>query len=397
MGKHSNSLNASPAKNHRWAVPIITFTIRLRRICQFVGTLAGIAGCLLVNQSIPVWAQPNLSALSFEKRLEAPIEVTWANAPLRRSLLRLAASQAIPIFLDRRLDPNQTLDIQLRAPSLRLGLQELAQQYGWQMSEVGNLVYLGPPPTVGKISTIAEINRRRLKNLSRSKRRGWQVVRSRSWPKLTEPRQLLEKWVSETGVELHGVDKVPHDLWDQGSLPAAALLDQMTVLLAGFDLAVSLNQDGTARLVKIPMKVTIKNQYRFNPSQRNRWQELQRLVDPNSLEVSGRQLVVNATIEDHRKIKRWLSGRRTTTANQASVQRRYTLAVENQPLDAVLRSLCQQLGLRLNLEKVPAAERAQLISFRVQNATEAELLTSTVSQAGLTYRRVGDQLQITQP
>ncbi|MDG2382411.1 MAG: hypothetical protein P8N76_12140 [Pirellulaceae bacterium] len=344
-----------------------------------------------------MWAQTKTSAIAFEKRLEAPVEVTWANAPLRRSLLRLAESQAITIFLDRRLDPNQPLDIRIHASSLRLGLEELANQYDWQVSELGKVVYLGPRPTAGKISTLAEINRGRLKKLKPTQRRGWQMARSRSWSKLTEPRRLLEQWVSRAGVELLGVNRVPHDLWDQGSLPAATLLDQITILLAGFDLSVSLNRDGSGRIVKIPSEVAVEHPYRLTPSQRNRLQELQELVGLESLELNGMQLLVNGTTEAHRKIKRWLSGQRSATADQALVQRRYSLTVENQPLEGVLRSLCQQLGFRLNLEGIPQEKRGQLISFRVQNATESELLTSTVSPAGLSYRREGDQLRITQP
>ena len=65
-----------------------------------------------------------------ERRSKGQVTATWQRQALGKALTRLAASQEIPLWLDRRVDPQQTIDSQFTDFSVEKVLDELAKKKG---------------------------------------------------------------------------------------------------------------------------------------------------------------------------------------------------------------------------------------------------------------------------
>ena len=51
-----------------------------------------------------------------------------------------------------------------------------------------------------------------------------------AWDELAEPRTLLAALARENGLEIEGLDRVPHDLWPAADWPPMSLVDRLTLI-----------------------------------------------------------------------------------------------------------------------------------------------------------------------
>src|SRR5579872_7122808 len=63
----------------------------------------------------------------FSAAIERPIAGTWKGVSLRSILRRLSREREVSILLDRRVDPDQVIDIDTGERSLRSAIDEIAQ------------------------------------------------------------------------------------------------------------------------------------------------------------------------------------------------------------------------------------------------------------------------------
>ncbi|MFL2866028.1 MAG: hypothetical protein ACJZ8Y_12520 [Pirellulaceae bacterium] len=97
-----------------------------------------------------------LSGAQFDARLKAPITSTWKQ-PLRDVIRSLRNNFGICIFTDRRIDPEQSIELQVEALSLEQTLRRLALMAKADLSFIRNVIYLGPQETTNLLATVAEI------------------------------------------------------------------------------------------------------------------------------------------------------------------------------------------------------------------------------------------------
>jgi hypothetical protein len=331
------------------------------------------------------------SEREFLQRLQQPVQIRWSRAPLRSTVERLSRTQGLAIFLDRRLDPQQPLELRVSTSSLGGALKQLAKSRGAGVSLLPPVVYLGPPSTTDKLATVWELNRQRVQRLDRSVRLRWQTAVATSWPSLSEPRQLVTDWTRQRGVILSGVERIPHDLWAAQQLPPLDLLHRLTIVLAGFDLSVSVDSAGRASVVRMPEQAALTRSYVLSDAQWARWPEWSDSLTGIDTQRTANRLTLTGRAEDHRQVAGWLQGAATvpTTVEGA---KRYTLTVRNQPREQLLKTLASQLGLELQWKGVGEVDKSQLVSLKLQNATLDELLRAVVNDAGLSYRLVAKSL-----
>jgi len=397
MRKNNNILPVHSPQNLRSIVTIVGdgvalgWWIRLASMACLCGLGISLAAVAQERR------QERRQVRPFQRQLSLPLQVTWENAPLKTSLLRLAEVHNVNIFVDRRVDPSLPLNINLDAPTLRQGMSALAEQLGLQVSLIGDVIYLGPRPSTAKLATLLDINRERMRKMSTERRRAWRKPVPSAWPRLAEPATLASSWSDELSIPIHDLHRIPHDLWAAGELPAMGLLERLTILLAGFDLTVRLESDGSARIVKIPAAVSIEKSYSLTDAQADRLGEIRERIGDAAFSVQGRRMKVVATSEQHAAIQQWMRG--DTGLNSPAIQgeKRYTLSVENQPVAGVLKALCQRMQLQLDLSRLSQDQAAELISLNVKNVTRDALLQETVARAGLRYRMEGRRLVILPP
>jgi hypothetical protein len=65
---------------------------------------------------------------ALRKQLDASVGVTWPERPLRDGLTSLSRNTGVCIFLDRRIDPDQTVELTVRDESVQRVLEQLPKR-----------------------------------------------------------------------------------------------------------------------------------------------------------------------------------------------------------------------------------------------------------------------------
>ena len=286
------------------------------------------------------------------------ITATWRGQSLEVVLERLANSRQTTIWLDRRVDPQQPVTLELAQVSFAQALSSVAEHQSLRATQVGGIYYVGPEKTARGLAALGSRARDALANAPSDQKQRWLNAESWSWPRLSRPRALLRESLTQAGIELRDAELVPHDLWAERQLPPLPLVDRVVLLLAGFDLTCDISADGSTcrvRVIDFPL-----------PEQGT-------LLEDRPPTTTG-----------------------TSHAKQPALERqRFSLRLKNQPVQPVLRQLAAQLQLRLTWDDaLEESARKTLISCQVEEATLDELLWAILSPAGLEFARTGNEVRI---
>lgn len=358
-----------------------------------LGLMLGAAGAVgAVEEPVP-WK----TGLALRRQLELPAGVAWSGQTLRQGLTSLSRAYGVAIFLDRRLDPDRTLDLRLRDRPLQEILQEVARHASGDLAQVAHVLYVGPPEAARRVATLAALRRQEVASLPADLRRSLTASQPLEWPELAQPGELVQELVRQAGLRLEHADLVPLDLWPAGSLPPLAWTDRLTLILVGFDLTFVV--EGTTRtvtLVPVPDVPQITKSYAVRGSAATLAVQLRRLFPEASLEPQGGRLTVTGRWEDHERIERVLSGETITRRDKppAVSGKLYSLTVSQEPAGRVVRTVADALGKKLRYDEAVGQRLTQRIDLKLQNATLDYLLESTLAPLGLTWRVNGDALEI---
>lgn len=311
-----------------------------------------VAAPLLGAAANPAWRV----GTDLSERLGEPVDVNWSGAPLRAALYGLGRSKEVAILLDRRVDPDQRLDVVLHDLSLGAALAQIASRQNAGVSRTGTVVYIGPPASAARLRPLAELRRREALALPRPLRDRLLAERPLGWHDLAEPRQLLAGLASEAGLQPAGLEQLPHDLWAAADLPAMPLVERITLVANQFDLTFVIDQrQRVLRLVPVPAGLI--------PDRPDR------------------------ALETRRPAPR-----------PADEEKRFTLRQAKGQLSDLLPKLARMLGVELRIDQA-ALDRAgivldQAVTLSVEDATADELFAKLLEPAGCTFRREGHTLVV---
>jgi hypothetical protein len=290
--------------------------------------------------------------------LRRSVAIHWQRVPLGDALLRLERAFDATIFRDRRVDPNARVSLDIQASSIHEVLMPVAAQHALGVAALRGLVYLGPPAPAEQLPAVAEARLQDVARLPGRQRAALLRQRRLMWPRLTEPRRLITSLLEEGGWQVHGTDRIAHDLWPAGELPEMALAEQLTVLLVGFDLTFEIRANERAIAV-----VPLEGREPIRPS------------------AAAPVQAAPPPAQRPRKTKQV-----------------YTLRVEQQPVGVVLRELTKRLNWAIEIddEAIRGAGRSleTRVSFTVDDAEQDELLEALLRPAGLDFRREGARIKI---
>jgi hypothetical protein len=331
---------------------------------------------------------------ALRKQLEASVSLAWSERPLRDGLVSLSHATGVCVFLDRRIDPTQEVELSADEPLERL-LESLATKIDAKSAVIGPVVYLGPRQTAGKLSTLAALRHKDAAALPVSIRSRLLKAEAWKWDELTEPKILLEGLAAKGGLTIANADLVPHDLWPAADLPAMAWVDRLTLLLAGFGLTFEFADGGQSiRLAPIPDEVLVEKTYTPRGEAGPVVAQLRRLVPDAKIHVEGRKLLIAASTDDHDKIQRLLSGQTVKTTNTKPGEKRYSMTVENQAAGAVVKTVANQLGKEMKYDPRLTQKLQTKVSFVVMDITLDELLKKTLAPLELGYKLDDSILEI---
>jgi len=346
------------------------------------------------------------------RQLAKSASITWQEVPLGTALERLAETQSLAIWRDRRIDPNMPITLTVADQPIADVFAALGQQAGAAAVPFAGVIYFGPQQTAEELATLAALARQPLAKAPAASRTRWLKPQAWSYPRLSEPRQLLIELSTSVGAKVKNEHSVPHDLWPARDLPAMAAIDRAVLLLAGFDLTCRVSKDGSQlQVTPIARPVAVTQEYRVPNSRSAAFSAAVAELSDAKSTGEGSRPTVTARVEDHERLRATLSGRPTgavaaaaamrTAGEKASgsplEDRRFTLTIENKPLAPVLNQLAAQLNLQLEWDAaIPdaAAGRNALVSCRVEKANLDGLLKALLKPAGLAFDRQESRVSI---
>ncbi len=336
------------------------------------------------------------TGLRFRQTLAQPIDaVSWKGKSLRGSLHRVTETQHIAILLDRRIDPDQTIEFSARGVPLERMLQQLAEKNSAAASRVDSVVYFGPPKTAELLATVVELRREQIAKLSPQRRAALLRAAPWQWKRLTDPRDLLAQLESEYDVRIVGKENMPHDLWPAKKLPPLDFAAKLSLVLAGFHVTFDLSPEGdAARLAPMPQQASLLRRYDAGGNAKSLATRLGAQYSDAKISNDGRQLVVDGRWEVHDAIARLLSGERVRTPPTDTGEKNYTLTVENKPVGGVIRALGNQLGKTVEFDVTVERRLTKDISINVKEVSLDELLTAVLSPAALKYEIEGETIRV---
>lgn len=339
--------------------------------------------------------------------LSRPVTATWRNQELGTIFDRLAATQDVSIWVDRRVNPQLEVNTQLANVSLEMALVKLATAHGLACSCANDVIYIGPPQAAEEFATCVQLGRDRAGSVPKNVRELWLAAEPTSWHRLTEPRNLIEAWLRERSITVRRSDLIPHDLLPAKQLPSMPLVDRMTLLLLGFDLSLEISPNGRAcQIVHLARPVKITRTYRLDDAQRRAWRAARDEFMTLDLQVQGKAIQLSARWEDHLRLAATLSGaksgrRRHQTDRHAATRQVFSLRLKNQPVGKVIEQIAAPLNMEVvwrDIQGDPGNHLEQpsnrRISCDLQNVDLDSLLEGVLTPAGLTYQLDAGQIRI---
>jgi len=351
---------------------------------------------------------PNLAS-----RLESRVSVVWQGQTLGNALARLNEAFQLDVWLDRRVDNRLEVELTARNQTGREVVSALADQHGLAVVSLDELAYVGPSDTAGDLRTLAAIARQTVSRMPPALKQRWLRKSSIRWRRLNEPRRLAVDLVESAGAELINPDAIPHDLWPERESASMPRVDQLVLLLFGFDLTCEFSPDGRQiRIAPIVRPIHLTNDYQASPRQINVVQSFLHQWPDAVMERKRGGVRLHAGWEEHQHVRRFLgldlqqperqvAGRSQPQRSGArnGGRRVFTLQLDDQPLGAVLDQLSAQLGITVewSAELDQTALRQRRVSCSVRNANSNHLLQAVLEAATLTYRRTDKGILVVAP
>jgi hypothetical protein len=286
--------------------------------------------------------------------------IHWQRVPLRDAIGRLRALFDDTVFVDRRIDPSMRVTLDIEAASAEEVVAAVAAGKKLGVARLGSLVYLGPASAANQLRSVSAAHSKEVARLPAEVRKSIIKKEPTTWPRLSEPRGLIEAAIEQRGWRLANAEVIPHDLWSAGELPDLSLVEQLTVLLIGFDRTFEVRPKERS-VVIVPLKPNVN------------------LAGP-STERKPPAPPAN------------------TARSERGVRHEYTLRVQEKPVGAVLHAIAKQLhwAIQIDEDSIRKAGKSldTRISFSVANADQEHLLEALCRPAGLDYRIEGEQVRI---
>ena len=373
-------------------------------ICLFA--LPASAEEAVLDRPVPERRTGNL----FAKTLETKISASWRNVELRTVLHRLADEHKTAVLLDRSINPNQELALDLNYQSLGEAFAAVAKEAAAEVSILGNTIYIGPAKRVAKLRTLEHLRAKEPiageDRLPPGRVLEFSRVNTVHWNDLDEPRGLIVGLGNRSDLKIANPEAIPHDLWAGATLPNATITEALSLILIQFDLTFAWNADmSEIRLVPVPKTVTVERGYipaDGPPKKASRavWerflrtaaQSLEEQFPGSSCRVDARRhrLVLSATLEQHEK----LAGAGRTKPEEPAEKfppirnRQFTLRIERIPASALMKKL-EESGIRFQYDPAQLAARNinldDPISMDVKKADADEFFKAICDPLGLKF------------
>ncbi len=352
-----------------------------------------------------------LKGSEFDKRLEewTSLSLIDEGEPVGGLVQRLADVRSVAILLDRRLDPSRSVSLEPPvAGALSEVVKQIAADQGAIVETVGSTVLIIPEDRARRLRTLIALREAEVRDRAAREQgaasRTWLGLLERTqfeWPLLAEPREMVTQLAGQIDRTIINPEAIPHDLWRAGLLADATAVEILSLILFQFDLTFAWTDNGEIEIVPAPERAALTESYSLPSAQleaiQERFAKEFPAADWNAR--GSRRIEVTGPMELHDAIREWRtgSGGKNASTRVGWKQRRFTLRVQQNPLDEVLKYL-QQAGIPLefDLEKLKeqGVDTSQRISFDIKEADADELAKALCGPQRIPYKVTDGGIQI---
>lgn len=293
------------------------------------------------------------------------VSASWTGVPLGKVATRLTSIAGRPVVVDRRVDPDTLVTLDLRRVPLEEALAEVCRAAGTGCAVLGDTIQFVPEGRQAGVVTADGRRATTLGRLARSRRDLAERRAPMAWHDGITLAALVADTASEAGVDLDGIDALPHDHLRGGEIAPLPLATRLDLLLVPYGRQVDwarATTDGTrvrARVVALPEDDAPA------PSPVMAAADAWRGFAPADAETPA-----------------------TST---------WSLEVAA-PLDRLLATIADRMALDLELDRDGLRRRgvsaAAIVRLSVKNASREELLDSVTGPLGLAWTIEGTTLRV---
>jgi hypothetical protein len=327
------------------------------------------------------------------------VTLEWGEVPLRERLTGFGKKYSVPILLDRRVDPDQKIDLSASDVPVEGVLALAAEKLKLGECVVGTVRYIGPKSTASRLPGILAQRKADVGKLQQA-RAAWNKSKPLKWDEAAAPRDIATALAQEAGAAIENAEQIPHDIWSAYDLPPMTLTERLTLVLAGFDLTFHFSDDGTRlKIVPMPQEKAYASVHTLPADAAGIAAQVQRIFPGLKMDRSGNRLTVVATLEEHDSIDELLKTGKTKTITKAAAPDVYTINVEkmtvaNQPAGAVVSTVAKKLSKEFKYDPSLRDKLKENVSFTVEGITLDALLIKTLKPLGLSYKITETTLEV---
>ena len=310
--------------------------------------------------------------------LDAPLTASWQRVPLRDWATRVADAAAVPVVIDRRLDPDTPITLEIHAEPLRGVLGKAASAAQGDVAVLASHVRLVPAGAAGPLLVADRARRATIAKLPARQRPLLDTPRDWGWADGARPADLIVTAARSSGLTIEGLGRVPHDHLPAATLRGLAAAEAVDLVLAHYDLRVvwqagSAARPPTGRIVDIG-------------------------ADMPPGFAAGTERPREATVGRRPGDIDAARGRDARPGKEP--RESFTLRAAA-PLDELLDTVAKRLGLELAIDRESLARSGiatgEIVRLSVADASRGELLDAILEPLGLRWRITAGRLDVSAP
>ena len=160
-------------------------TCRLRNTAAVCAALVAIGVSLSDRLSDVASAQSARERPLQRKQVQRSASIQWERVPLRDAVARVAKLFDETVFIDRRVDPDLRVTLELEATSIDDVLKSIVEAQSLGMSRLGSARYLGPRDAAEHLRTVSVVRGEEIARLNRAERAELERKQRLNWPRLS--------------------------------------------------------------------------------------------------------------------------------------------------------------------------------------------------------------------
>ena len=355
------------------------------------------AWCSLVGLAFALSAlaqteRPNswLAGRELDRKRQLALSVNWTNTPLRKQLISLSQRQRIGVFLDRRIDPDQSVDLSVRQLTWDQLLWRTAERCNAAVCRIGSIDYIGPPATCARLPILVETAHRQARKNRHAADVSWTSPKPWRIERYSQPRQLIRDLASQNGFQVLEANRIPHDIWPEWDLPRTTLVERFALVLAGFDLWFEVSTDGTTcRIIDMPTLDQARIRVPHVTGARAVADELSARYPDISIRVSANALTVTGSPTELLHVRRELVRRQQAVRGETTQQINVTAS-----RGSILATIAKQSNRTLQFAPAIRKILDEMVTLKMEGVDEGQIIAEVLKGTGLEYELTADRLVI---